>query len=349
MHPADATLPLERRQIGADGDLAHPEARPSDPDGEEAVLEHGGRDPVPADQGVGGCHGTSFRLLAETKAPFRYRNAMTSGIRRTSTLLADGRELIYFDDADTTLGPERAVDSRALDPRPETATMRQDVLTGEWISIAAARQSRVHLPPAQLDPLAPQSPGQPLRGAGELRRRGLREPIPLVRSRARRARRWMELTSVGLGRSLPAVGRCEVVCFSPETHRLVRHADRRPRPHRHRGVGGSHGRALGDAGHRRGLPVRESRRADRGDPASSARPDLRLSLRDAAHDEHAGLRGPHLARPVPAHPRLRASRRARRAERRALDRVRAVRRPLADRGAPHAAPARARLRRDERR
>ncbi|BDZ63737.1 hypothetical protein [Agromyces mangrovi Wang et al. 2018] len=37
-------------------------------------------------------------------------------VRRTS--LADGRDLIYFDDADTTLPPERAVDERELAPRP---------------------------------------------------------------------------------------------------------------------------------------------------------------------------------------------------------------------------------------
>ena len=58
---------------------------------------------------------------------------------RPSTL-ADGRELIYFDDADSTLPAERGIDERVLDPRPATAHMRQDPLTGEWISIAAARR-----------------------------------------------------------------------------------------------------------------------------------------------------------------------------------------------------------------
>src|SRR5690606_10324061 len=82
-------------------------------------------------------------------------------ITKTVTTLADGRELIYFDDADTRLSGERAVDARTLDPRPETATMRQDVLTGEWVSIAAARQNRVFLPPADADPLAPASPTNP--------------------------------------------------------------------------------------------------------------------------------------------------------------------------------------------
>jgi UDPglucose--hexose-1-phosphate uridylyltransferase len=141
---------------------------------------------------------------------------MTSGIRRIPTVLADGRELIYFDDADTTLGPERAVDSRVLDPRPPTATMRQDVLTGDWISIAAARQSRVHLPSADRDPLAPQTPENPSEIPS-------RYDVAVFENRSPSfgpglgERDLGELTERGLGRALPAVGRCEVVCFSPET------------------------------------------------------------------------------------------------------------------------------------
>ena len=137
------------------------------------------------------------------------------------TTLADGRELIYFDDADTALTGERAVDARTLDPRPATAQMRQDLLSGDWISIAAARQNRVVLPPASLDPLAPQIAGQPVRDPGATttspssrtgrRRSGPRSPNP---GRARRARR--RCARSGLERTRTSVGRCEVVCFSPE-------------------------------------------------------------------------------------------------------------------------------------
>ena len=84
--------------------------------------------------------------------------SLTNNIVKRQTLLSDGRELIYFDDADTTLDPERALDSRVPADRPPVAEMRQDPLTGEWISIAAARQNRVMLPPKHLDPLAPSSP-----------------------------------------------------------------------------------------------------------------------------------------------------------------------------------------------
>src|SRR5579862_1369061 len=82
--------------------------------------------------------------------------ARMTGIAKRVSALADGRELIYFDDADTTLPPDRAPDPRRLDPRPPTAEMRLDPLTGEWIAVATARQNRVVMPPAGLDPLAPQ-------------------------------------------------------------------------------------------------------------------------------------------------------------------------------------------------
>ena len=134
-------------------------------------------------------------------------------ITRHDTVLADGRELIYFDDADTSLTPERAIDTRELDPRPETAMMRQDVLTGEWISIAAARQNRAFLPPAHLDPLAPSTPANPSEVPSNYDVAVFENKSPsfgpLLGER--------DLRGVGLGRTSPAIGRCEVVCFSPES------------------------------------------------------------------------------------------------------------------------------------
>ena len=150
-----------------------------------------------------------------------------SGIVKRATTLADGRDLIYFDDAETTLPEERTADARHLDPRPSTAVMRQDVLTGEWISIAAARQNRVFLPPADQDPLAPATPSNPsevpsnydvavfenrspsfgpaLLGTTEDAATGPGAPNGLD-----------TLSAVGLGRSFTSIGRCEVVCFSPQ-------------------------------------------------------------------------------------------------------------------------------------
>jgi UDPglucose--hexose-1-phosphate uridylyltransferase len=140
-------------------------------------------------------------------------------IRFHSTTLADGRELIYVDDADTTLGPERSIDRRVLDPRPETASMRQDVLTGEWVSIASNRQNRVFMPPADQDPLAPQTEANPSEIPS-------RYDVAVFENRSpsfgpaltddNAPRDLADLAEIGIGRQRTSVGRCEVVCFSPE-------------------------------------------------------------------------------------------------------------------------------------
>ncbi len=140
-------------------------------------------------------------------------------IRFHSTTLADGRELIYVDDADTALGPERSIDRRVLDPRPETATMRQDVLTGEWVSIASNRQNRVFMPPPDQDPLAPQSDENPSEipsryDVAVFENRSPSFGPALTHENAPRG--LDDLTAIGLERSRTSVGRCEVVCFSPD-------------------------------------------------------------------------------------------------------------------------------------
>lgn len=140
-------------------------------------------------------------------------------IRFHSTTLADGRELIYVDDADTALGPERSIDRRVLDPRPETATMRQDVLTGEWVSIASNRQNRVFMPPPDQDPLAPQTDENPSEipsryDVAVFENRSPSFGPALTHENAPRG--LDDLTAIGLERSRTSVGRCEVVCFSPD-------------------------------------------------------------------------------------------------------------------------------------
>lgn len=153
--------------------------------------------------------------------------ALGAGVIKRATRLADGRELIYYDDPGSTLGPERAVDARALDPRPGTATMRLDVLTGDWISVAAARQNRAFLPPAELDPLAPQTATNP----SEIPSRydvavfenrspsfgpALAEAHGDAPAAADPPHGLADLAELGLGRTRTSAGRCEVVCFSPE-------------------------------------------------------------------------------------------------------------------------------------
>ena len=93
----------------------------------------------------------------------------TQSIWKSSTRLADGREIVYFDEA-PGLGRAQAQDTRPLPPRPPGPALpagspewgiRWDPLAGEWVVIAAARQDRTFLPPADQCPLDPSAPGRP--------------------------------------------------------------------------------------------------------------------------------------------------------------------------------------------
>ncbi|WP_211276153.1 galactose-1-phosphate uridylyltransferase [Corynebacterium aquilae] len=70
------------------------------------------------------------------------------------THLADGREIIYFDDTD---GHDRASypDTRKLPEATTVSTMRRDPLTGAWVAYAAHRMNRTFMPAAADNPLAP--------------------------------------------------------------------------------------------------------------------------------------------------------------------------------------------------
>lgn len=153
--------------------------------------------------------------------------ALGAGVVKRPSRMADGRELIYYDDPGTTLGPERAVDARLLDPRPSTAAMRLDVLTGDWISIAANRQNRAFLPPVELDPLSPQTATNPSEipsrydvAVFENKSPSFGPALAAASGDAPAAadppRGLDDLSELGLGRTRSSVGRTEVVCFSPE-------------------------------------------------------------------------------------------------------------------------------------
>jgi len=78
-------------------------------------------------------------------------------VRRTVGALADGREIIYFDD--TAVAPREAVDTRRLGARSTAGHIRHDVLTGDWVAIAGHRMNRTFLPPKDLCPLCPTGRG----------------------------------------------------------------------------------------------------------------------------------------------------------------------------------------------
>ncbi|MHB1473132.1 MAG: galactose-1-phosphate uridylyltransferase [Dermatophilaceae bacterium] len=155
-------------------------------------------------------------------------------VRRTSTALADGRELIYFDDSEPYLsGAKRrdVVDERPLGVRPAAGTMRLDALTGDWVSIADHRQNRTFQPPAGECPLCPT-------GGGTMPSEIPAHEYDVVVFENRFPSFATESTAAGssaagssavgssaVGSSVhpllaaaPALGRCEVVCFTSDHH-----------------------------------------------------------------------------------------------------------------------------------
>ena len=84
-------------------------------------------------------------------------------VRRTLDVLADGREIIYFDDSEPYVSgsaTRATADTRPLEPAVGGGSqLRFDVLTGEWVAIASHRNTRTFLPPADECPLDPTGRG----------------------------------------------------------------------------------------------------------------------------------------------------------------------------------------------
>ncbi|MEU1707931.1 galactose-1-phosphate uridylyltransferase [Streptomyces sp. NPDC005706] len=74
-------------------------------------------------------------------------------MKKTSTRLADGRELIYYDLRDDTV--RDAADRRPLDATVTTSEIRRDPLLGDSVAVASHRQGRTYHPPADQCPLCP--------------------------------------------------------------------------------------------------------------------------------------------------------------------------------------------------
>ncbi|PBC63082.1 galactose-1-phosphate uridylyltransferase [Streptomyces sp. Tue6028] len=74
-------------------------------------------------------------------------------MKKTSTRLADGRELVYYDLRDDTV--RDAVDRRPLERTVTTSEIRRDPLLGDSVAVASHRQGRTYHPPADECPLCP--------------------------------------------------------------------------------------------------------------------------------------------------------------------------------------------------
>ncbi|MDO5721902.1 MAG: galactose-1-phosphate uridylyltransferase [Actinomycetaceae bacterium] len=160
---------------------------------------------------------------------------MPAQVRKTKAILADGRELFYFDDDPAYVSGEktrRLDDPRPLGDRfapvvvegeekPVTAPwMRRDPLTGEWIPMATHRMNRTFLPPADANPFAPARPGAAYQD-GEIPDTDYNVVVFENRFPSLMAVPGQEVeTSFVDGEQIwpmrPAAGRCEVICFGPK-------------------------------------------------------------------------------------------------------------------------------------
>lgn len=132
----------------------------------------------------------------------------------TSTRLSDGRELIYFDDdsTSTSRADHLTTDHRGLPARGEPGEVRFDALTDEWVAVAAHRQTRTHLPPADQCPICPTTPAN----ASEIPAADYDVVVFENRFPSLGPALGPVPENAGWGTKGPAYGRCEVVSFTPE-------------------------------------------------------------------------------------------------------------------------------------
>ncbi|MFI7646044.1 galactose-1-phosphate uridylyltransferase [Micromonospora sp. NPDC049460] len=132
-------------------------------------------------------------------------------MKRTAIELADGRELIYFDERDDVVRDQP--DRRELPPPPPASQLRHDPLTDEWVAVAVHRQTRTFLPPADQCPLCPTTAGRLSEiPAPDYDVAVFENRFPSLSGRV--ADEPAEITPFTPVR--PGRGRCEVVCFTDD-------------------------------------------------------------------------------------------------------------------------------------
>jgi UDPglucose--hexose-1-phosphate uridylyltransferase len=142
---------------------------------------------------------------------------------RTASRLADGREIIYFDE--TPHAPRLLTDPRDLAQVRSRTEIRYDPLLHDWVGIAGHRLTRTYHPPVAACPLCPSTPDNateipsPTYDVVVFENR-----FPSFASVGESAgRRWPPEPPASGGAAPVDVrraghGRCEVVCFTPDHH-----------------------------------------------------------------------------------------------------------------------------------
>jgi UDPglucose--hexose-1-phosphate uridylyltransferase len=142
---------------------------------------------------------------------------MAASPTRTTIRLADGRELVYFDEKP---GIDRSQpDRRDLDATRTASEIRYDVLVDQWVIIASHRQTRTHLPPTDQCPLCPSTASRQTEiPADDYDVVVFENRFPSLSYGVESA--IMDLGADQMGDAVflrrLGIGRCEVVCFTAD-------------------------------------------------------------------------------------------------------------------------------------
>ncbi|MFF7632481.1 galactose-1-phosphate uridylyltransferase [Kitasatospora sp. NPDC008050] len=157
-------------------------------------------------------------------------------MRKTTTKLADGRELIYYDRDESASRDVR--DRRPLEAPVNLAEVRRDPVLGDWVTVAAHRQSRTYHPPADECPLCPSRDGRLSEiPAADYDVVVFENRFPSLAADAAAHVHAVNAAALGIAGTTgppgaplgapadrplhlarPGVGRCEVVCFTADHH-----------------------------------------------------------------------------------------------------------------------------------
>ncbi len=143
-------------------------------------------------------------------------------MKKTSTRLADGRELMYFDARDDVV--RDTPDLRLLEATSTASEIRYDPLLDEWVVIASHRQGRIYHPPADECPLCPSRDGRlseiPAADYDVVVFENRFPSLTMAAVGATAASALPggseQLAGSALALTRPGVGRCEVVCFTSD-------------------------------------------------------------------------------------------------------------------------------------
>jgi len=137
---------------------------------------------------------------------------LSNGIIRSDRQMSDGRGIRYYDSG---VVARNAIDQRPDEGRPGIGELRLDLLTGDWVAMAAHRQTRVFLPPKELCPLCPTKPGL----LSEIADTSYQVVVFDNKSPSLTApsHDWDLPANEGIDTPLTeAAGKCEVICFTDD-------------------------------------------------------------------------------------------------------------------------------------